>query len=144
MPNYKTHILTSIATTSFSYLILFYLKLIPIKAIIFLPYILFLSIISDIDSKKSKARKIINILFLVSLLLIFVIFYISLEVRILLLIVLLTLMMLYVYSLHHRSKVTHSSLFGLVLSIPLIFISPYLVAVAYISFATHLLLDNIY
>jgi len=141
MPNYRKHLLVGIAIVFIGYLILFYFNLISFKHIIFAPFIIFVSIISDIDMKKSKARKVINYVFLLSLLGGIIAFYLLLQPVYLLIITIITFIMIIIYSLRHRSRVTHNPIFGIVISSPLLFISPFLFVIAFLSFSSHLLLD---
>lgn len=142
MPSYKIHLLVSTIITVISSIILIYFSKLELQQLIFLPYVLFLSIIPDIDTKKSKARKIINILFLFIVMILFILSYIFSEVIYILFIVIISFLFLIIYRLKHRS-ICHNPVFGLVMSFFLIFISSYLFLLGYISFLSHIVLDKL-
>ncbi|MBI4155419.1 metal-dependent hydrolase [Candidatus Woesearchaeota archaeon] len=142
MPNYKTHLLVSLILSLSLFFVFYYYKKLTLSQLIFLPYILFLGIIPDIDTKKSLARKMMNIGFLSSILILFGMFYILLEIKYLIIITIFSIIILFIYKLPHRGM-THNLLFGLLMTFFLFFISPYLFIISYISFLSHLAFDKI-
>ena len=140
MPSYIAHLTISFIVTSILFFLLFYFNKISLSTIIFTPYILLLSVIPDIDHHKSKARKILNIISLLTILFLFILFYVYLELFYLIVISIIFLLLFIIYNLKHRSF-THNPIFGLVMSLFLFLISPYLFVLGFVSFLTHLLLD---
>ena len=139
MSNWKTHLFWGIIIVSVGYLLLYNFYFFKIYYLLFIPYILFLSIIQDVDHPKSKARKIVYILLVLSV--ITITFSVLFKYIYILYIIIPIVLIFIIESLKHRSRLTHSSVFGFILSSPLYYISFELFIIAFITFLSHLFLD---
>ena len=137
--NWKQHLFLGTVISLSGFLMLYKLKILELHYLLFIPYILFLSLIQDIDHPKSKARKVVYILLVLSII---TISFSSLFKFIYILFIIVPIILLFIIeSLKHRS-ITHTIKFGILLSFPLYFIEPFLMLVAFLSFFSHLLFDS--
>lgn len=141
MSNYKTHLFWGIIIVSGGFLILYKLNLLKLHYLFFIPYILFLSLISDVDHPKSKARKIVYTLLILSII---TISFTTLFKFIYILFITIPIVLIFIIeNLKHRSKLTHNSITGLILSLPLLYFSFGLFIIAFSTFLSHLFLDSL-
>ena len=137
--NWKQHLFLGTVISLSGFLMLYKLKILELHYLLFVPYILFLSLISDIDHPKSKARKIIYILLILSII---SISFTSLFKFIYIIFIIIPIILLFIIeNLKHRSSLTHSSIFGALLSLPFLYFSFGLFIIAFTTFLSHLFLD---
>ena len=136
--NWRQHLFWGIIVISAGFLFLLKLNIFKLQYLLFVPYLLFLSLFPDIDSKKSKARKIIYILLFLSI--ISISFSVLFKFLYILFIPIPIILIFIIGNLKHRS-ITHNPIIGLVLSLPLLYFSFGLFLISFITFFSHLFLD---
>ena len=139
MSNWKIHLFFGFIITLLGYFLLYKFNQFNFYHLLFIPYILFASISPDIDHPKSKARKIIKFFIFLSLITFFILTLFNKQFFYFILIPLILLFI--IERLRHRSNLTHSVLFGILISFPLLFINFYLPFIVFASFLSHLILD---
>lgn len=141
MTSGTNHLIAGSIITSLGFVILHFYGKFELKFLFLVPYIIFLSDISDIDIKKSKARKVFN-LSVCGILLVLTFFAFLKNIYYFVFFIPILILFIIVHSLTHR-KQSHTILFGIIVSLPLLYFSFYLFLVGFGSYLSHLTLDGI-
>ena len=146
MPNSRAHIVTGTAITISAFLIIKNYKnfdLYDLTYILYLPVIFYYSLLPDIDLPNSKVRKF-TVIFGLFLSLVFSVLAIILDYKMLFIVpvtILFGLIIIQFFTHRNKGK-THTIRFALLVSLPLLLISWLLALLAFISFISHLFIDD--
>jgi len=144
MPGYKTHILGYLVMAGILLLIMDKILNfnLPLEMLLFGNLIgILYSIMPDMDTPSSKMRKILGRIFLACSIVCLLAFIFLRNMELVYIPIILILFLYILWFSRHRG-LFHTPLIGILLSLPLYFISIYYVGFAFLGFFSHLVLDN--
>ena len=143
MPDYKSHIVFSFFFVYIALLLLSsagYYQF-TFESLKLIPFVIFFSILPDVDIRSSKAFKYtlkILLIIIISLLILYLIYG---NIALIYYVLIISLLLLGTLFLKHRGKI-HTFLFSLIITVPLLVFGFYVFFVAFLSYISHLILDG--